>query len=231
MKAGLSFIIVLTLLAGPAAGAVLPKPGAGDPRIQVVEFDPEEVVTLKVALGYSLTVELAADEKIETVSVGNSAVWQVTANHNADRLFIKPMQGAVDTNMTVTTGERVYNFDLKSAPIFDGKLPYLVRFAYDPLRGSPLEPSDKPRSTYHLGGARRLKPMSISDDGKATFISWGPNGAIPAIFIVDDQGRESLINGAMRGDRYVVDGIGAKFIFRLGDEEAFAVRRLQRGGK
>ena len=223
-------LIASLLSTAPVLAEIAPRPGLVDPRIQVVDYDPDQVVALTVAFGYSLTVELASDERVETVTLGNSAVWQVTANHNGDHLFIKPMQGAVDTNLTVLTDERVYNFLLRPAANPEPNLGYLLRFNYAPTP-TVQAPVAGPHSTYHLGGSRRLRPLSISDDGKATFIVWGADAPTPAIFIINDKGLESLINGAMRGDRYVIDNIGPKFVFRLGDEEAYAIRRLVKGAK
>ena len=40
--------------------------------------------------------------------------WQVSVNKEGDRLFLKPAQPDVSTNMTVVTSVRVYNFDLAS---------------------------------------------------------------------------------------------------------------------
>jgi type IV secretion system protein VirB9 len=221
--------LAATLLAwSPASSEVAPKPGQVDPRLQVVDYDPDQIVALKVAFGYSLTVELAPDERIETVTLGNSAVWQVTANHDADHLFIKPMQGAVDTNLTVLTDERTYNFILKPVAFADPTIGYFLRFNYGPTPTASSSPTG-PHSVYRLGGAKRLRPLSISDDGRSTSLVWGADAPTPAIFIVNDRGQESLINGAMQGDRYVIDGVGEKLVFRLGDEEAFAIRRVLKG--
>ena len=56
---------------------------------------------LRTAPGYALTIEFSPDERIETVAMGTTAQWQVTANKRADHLFVKQEQGAVDTNLTV----------------------------------------------------------------------------------------------------------------------------------
>ena len=65
------------LLATPAL-AVVPRPGPGDPRIHVVDYDPEAVVELRVALGYQLSVEFDQGERIENVAIGDSLGWQAT---------------------------------------------------------------------------------------------------------------------------------------------------------
>ncbi|MCH3781278.1 TrbG/VirB9 family P-type conjugative transfer protein, partial [Campylobacter jejuni] len=78
-----------------------------DPRLRTVEYQPEQIVRLEVATGYQLSVEFAPDEKIETVAVGDSGAWLVTANQRGTHLFIKPTSGDADSNMTVITDTRV----------------------------------------------------------------------------------------------------------------------------
>jgi type IV secretion system protein VirB9 len=213
-------------VAGSASAAIVPKPGAGDPRVQTIDYDAEQIVTLRVALGYALTLEFSPDERIENVAVGNSAVWQVTPNKGADHLFVKPMQGAVDTDMTVITDARSYNFELKAAPGPDPNMAFMVRILY-PVAATVAEATPQPQvSTYRFSGSRGLQPAEMSDDGRSTYMTWGPKTAIPAVFIIDAQGRDALVNGAVRGGRFVVDQIANQFIFRLGDQEARAYRHV-----
>ncbi|HZF95144.1 MAG TPA: TrbG/VirB9 family P-type conjugative transfer protein, partial [Allosphingosinicella sp.] len=96
----LALALVLAFAALPAAAQVRPQPGAGDRRLQTIDYAADQVVILEVAAGYMLTVELAPDEQIENVALGDSGAWQVTANRRGDRLFIKPLQGGISTNMT-----------------------------------------------------------------------------------------------------------------------------------
>ncbi len=218
--------VALALVATPAVSAVTPKPGGGDPRIQTIEYDPHQVVTLRVPLGYALTLEFAADERIENVVVGNSAVWQVIPNKAADHLFVKPMQSGLDTNMTVITSGRIYYFDMKPLPSADPNAAFAVRFIYPTSPSLPPAVAKVEASSYRLTGSRALKPMTMSDDGRSTSMIWPAKTAIPAVFVIDAQGREALVNGEMRDGRYVVDQIADQFIFRIGGEEARANRRI-----
>lgn len=227
----LGTIIVLTVTAGtPARAVVTPTPGLKDPRIQTVDYDPDEVVALRVALGYAVAVEFSSDERIENVALGNSAVWQAVANHRADRLFIKPMQGATNTNLTVITDSREYNFDLTAIAAPDAATPISLRFLY-PLYLDPPVPQDMPRSYFRFTGATSLHPLSMFETGSATFLEWRNDGQIPAIFMINDQGDEVLINGAMRDGKYVIDLVADRFVFRLGDQKATAARVIEKGRK
>jgi type IV secretion system protein VirB9 len=230
-------IAACTILAAFSARAeITPQSGPGDPHIQTVQFDAQEVVMLKVALGYALTVEFSPDERIDAVSVGNSGVWQVTSDKEASRLFIKPMQGSVDTNMTVITDTRIYSFDLKYWPSPDLSTPYIVRFTYPAapqpaIEGLAKENGAKPPSivvTYRFSGSSRLKPTSMSDDGHSTFIVWPEKSPIPAVSIIEETGKQVLANGAVRDGRLVIGEVAEKFIFRFDGETAVETRHAKK---
>lgn len=227
----LAMIAVLSVAVGaPAQASVTPTPGVKDPRIQTVDYDPDEVVILRVALGYAVAVEFSSDERIENVALGNSAVWQAVANHRADRLFIKPMQGATNTNLTVITDSREYNFDLTAIPTPDAATPISLRFVY-PVYLDQSAPQDTPRSDFRFTGATSLRPLSMYENGSATFVEWRSEGQVPAVFMINDQGAEVLINGAMRDGKYVIDLVADRFVFRLGNQKATATRVIEKGRK
>jgi type IV secretion system protein VirB9 len=215
-------------IAGSANGAVTPQPGPGDPHIQSVEYDAQQVVVLRLAFNYALTIEFSPDERIENVAVGNSAVWQVTADKSADRLFVKPMQTSGDTDMTVVTDTRIYTFELQTAPSPDASMAYVVRFHYPAAPGAALAANPIPlASVYRFEGARELRPLSMSDDGRSTMITWAAKTPYPAVLIVAD-GKETLANGTVRDGRLVIDDIADRFIFRAGGRTAFATRHVVR---
>lgn len=223
-------LAILVLALGLAAlddahAAVNPAPGAGDPHIQTVAFDERQVVILRVALGYELTLEFSADERIENVALGNSGVWQVTPNKSADHLFIKPIQGATPTNMTVITGSRTYSFELTPLTSPDPSMAYVVRFIYPPGPGTPEHLPPAPPATYRFSGTRALRPIEMGDDGQFTTIGWAPGAPIPAVYAIGADDKEALVNGQMRDGRLVVNQIAKAFVFRLGRDQARATRR------
>lgn len=217
---------LLFAAAPPAAFAqVKPKPGAGDPRIQFVDFAPDQVVLIQGATGYQVTVELSADEQVENVAVGDSGAWQVTANHRGDHLFVKAIQGGVATNMTVVTSVRLYNFDLEPLAAAGSDMAYTIRFRYPNAGTGPDDsPSAAGNGRYRLGGDKSLRPSEISDDGKHTYIRWPRDRALPAVYAVSDTGQEMLVNGMMRDDIFIVDSVTQKLVFRIDKAVATATR-------
>jgi len=220
---------LLLCVAVPAAAQVRPQPGDGNSHLQSVDYSPGEVVQLYGAPGYEMTVELSPDEQVQNVAVGDPTAWQVNVDHGGDHLFLKPTAGNVATNMTVITSVRVYNFDLVALSEPASDMPYTVHFRYPAPAQQSSAYVDVSRvrrslSSYKLSGDRWLRPDSISDDGDHVYISWSREKPIPAVYSVDNSGQETLTNGAMRDDIYVVDGVPRALDFRIDNRTARAVR-------
>ena len=227
MKALLAF---LALIASPLAAQIRPQASAGgDPRVQTVEYRPDQVVSLEVAPGYQLMLEFAPDERIESVAVGDSAAWQVTPNRNGDRVFVKPLQ-SLPSNLTVVTSARLYAFEL--SPLFgpSADMAYVVRFTYPTAETGTADAGPAAlEGRYRLSGARALRPSRISDDGRHTYIEWPRDRALPAVYALDERGQEALVNGMMRDDLFVIDAVVPRLVFRIDRDVARAERVAESG--
>ncbi len=222
------FVFCAALMLGSSARAeVIPQPSPGDPRVQTVDYDANQVVRLGLQTGFTLALEFAPDERIENVAIGESAGWQVTPNKRADHLFIKPLQDAMDTNLIVLTDTRRYSFLLSTGMVV-GVSPYIVRFRYAGIDMAPPTVVSDTEASYRVRGAKELVPQAMSDDGVATTIRWSADAAVPAIYAVDSQGKEALVNGAMRDGAFVVDAIAPLFVFRSGKRKAIATREVRK---
>lgn len=220
-------LLALTLSAPPAVAQIRPQPGSGDPHIRTVDFAPDQVVLLEGAPGYQITLELSPDEQVESVAVGDSGAWSVTANRAGDHLFVKALADGVSTNMTVITSARLYNFELAPAASA-ADMAYAVRFRYP---AAPPSPSDIAATAagegrYRLGGDKDLRPSEISDDGSHTYIRWPRDRALPAVYALGDTEQEMLVNGMMREDDvFVIASVWRKLIFRIDKHVAHAIRQ------
>jgi type IV secretion system protein VirB9 len=227
----ISAFAFLLACASAAQGQLRPQPGSGSPHLQFVDYGPDQVVSLQAAPGYQVTVELAPDERIENVAVGDSGAWQVTANHRGDRLFIKAVQPGITTNMVVVTDARVYSFDL--VPLFSAQadMAYIVRFRYPsdkPSVSGPLTTAEIELGRYRVRGSDTLKPNTIHDDGVHTYIDWPADQPLPAIYAMNAQGQEMLVNGNMRDGVMVLDSVQPNLVFRIDGKRATATR-MKRG--
>ena len=218
----LAMLLALSLSAGQSNEAS----ASADPRVQLVTYNPGQVVTLNVDDGFAAVVELGSDERVDSVVVGNSAVWQVTASKRGDHVVVKPLIGAAPTDMVVITAARRYVFLLQ--PGNDGgQAPFLLRFIYPQTKPIALVASVA-QATFRLRGDKALFPASMHDDGRRTIINWQQSTALPAIFAVELDGREAIVNGRMVGSEYIVERIAQRFVFRSGKERATATRRKVR---
>ena len=218
------FAAVLALTAAPAL-AVEPHPGSGDPRISEVLYDPGDVVELHGVLGYQLSVEFDPAEHIENVAIGDSLGWQVTPNRKANLLFLKPMARRPDTNMTVVTNLRRYNFQLSVRDhLAKRAVPYSVRFFYPQAAlavvtppAPPTPPVDRNHAYTYEGSAKAL-PTQMFDDGQSTYFAFGRDDDLPAIYAVDPDGGEAVVNSHMQAGYIVVDRIAPGFVLRRGSD-------------
>ncbi len=226
-----SVVLALALVATPCLAEITPSPGPGDPHIQSVVYDPDQVVALRVAAGYALTIEFSAEERIENVSIGDGSSWQVVPNKRADRLFIKSLGNSPKTNLTVITDVRRYNFTLYGTSADDPTFPYSVAFQYTAVTQAPQTLLAAEPVTYRLRGDRSLWPTAMSDDGQFTSIIWPDGDTIPAIYLVNARGKEALVNGIVRNGAYVIEGVAARVNFRLGKASASAIRQASTVGR
>lgn len=220
-----NLLIALAVATAPLAHAAdTPRPGVLDPRIQTVEYDPDQVVVLRGTLGYQFMLEFSPDERIETVSIGDSIGWQVTPNRKANVLFIKPIEASAGTNLTVLSDQRRYAFELRVAPRSSrAPILYVARMVYpqpavvEVLPDPPPEgPPTVANAAYVISGSTDSRPLRVFDDGQQTFFEWSADSAVPAIFAVSASGSESLVNSAVRGPYTVVEQLAAKFMLRNG---------------
>jgi type IV secretion system protein VirB9 len=225
-----ALLLVSCLLAVPATAQVRPQAGPGDPRLQTVAYDANQVVELAVGTGYQLTIELAPDEHIEDVAVGDSSAWQVSADKRGDHLFIKDL-APVSTDMIVLTDARRYAFDLIPSSGTGGA--YLLHFTYQgsAASGADAQASAEPVMVrYFMSGSKLLRPTQILEDGIHTYLTFPADQPLPAVFMLDRLGHETLINGAMRDGKYVIDAIASELIFKLDKDQATAKRIVEKDG-
>ena len=214
----------MALLAVPAIAQVNPQPGNGDPRIQTVQFDPAQIIRLSVAPGLQTIVELAPGEIIQTIGVGDSVAWQVSASKRGDFFFVKNVGANAVTNMSVVTAARVYNFELTGAGGYGDVSPYHVRVIYPAKASVAAAVEMETAFEYRLTGSKAIRPSDVYQEGMQTILEWPDDAALPAIFTVEN-GDEAIVNGEMQEGRFVIAGTPAKLVFRLDQKTAYATRK------
>jgi type IV secretion system protein VirB9 len=217
---------------------------AQDPRIQIIPYETDKVISFYGCTTIQTMISFDADERIENVAVGDSQLWQVTPNKKADLLFVKALTSNGPSNMTVVTNRHHYIFELKNASNSDcksGRTAYELRFSYpqreitveQALSGDALLPMpEKRNSAYTYLGDVGLVPLRVFDDGVSTYMLWAEGVPTPAVFAKGVDGAESLVNFSNVGDYFVVGQLAPAFSLRLGTRsvvlynDAYAVKGL-----
>jgi type IV secretion system protein VirB9 len=233
------FLTLALMLAVPAR--------ADDTRLRTLIYDEGAVVLVEGRVKVQTTLRFAPDEVIENVAIGDSAAWQVQPNKAQTLLFVKPLEPAARTNMTVVTDKRTYLFDLVAAP--KNAALYVLQFRYpelekaaeearlaalaeaealaakaaaEPVRdaaGAPTDPAQL-NFAWATGGAADLLPLRAFDDGQAVFLTWPEGVAVPAILVTNADGAEGPVNFTVRGTTIVIDGVPPQLILRSGKTSA-----------
>lgn len=213
---------------------------ARDPRIRIIDYDPDQIFSIVGHTGYQMTIEFEPDEKIETVGIGDSSGWQVTPNGNATLLFVKPMGVVAATNMALVTNKRRYNLELSSrsgSKVRKEAITHVIRFRLPAPVALPVTntehvltavPEQLWNRNYRFDGSSTLVPEEIFDDGSHTFIRFADSIETPAIFAVSGAEDENLVNSNLRGKFVMIDRVAAQIVLRHGKlvtrlyNEAFA---------
>jgi type IV secretion system protein VirB9 len=124
------FLILAIILSIGNSYADIPL--ATDRRIKTYVYNANEVYLLLIRSGFQSSVEFERGEEIKTLSLGDAYSWNITPVGN--RMFIKPLENDIRTNMTVITNKRTYQFDVVSQNGDDDNMnediSYVVRFYY-----------------------------------------------------------------------------------------------------
>lgn len=207
------------------------KPMVLDSRIKTYIYTENEVFRLVVHYGYQTSIEFAENEEIQTISAGNNYAWQIVPVGR--RLFIKPLEENVATNMTILTNKRAYHFDVESrlfSQNMDEELVYVVRFFYPdtdldsvrpqfqtPQASADAVPAIKPLNfNYTYDGLDAIAPVKIFDDGTNTFFKFVDDGrSLPIFSITTENGTENL-QPRVRGEYVVVNAIAPEIKLNFG---------------
>jgi type IV secretion system protein VirB9 len=222
-------VLLLLLDAMSARAEMIPARGAVDSRIRVAVYSSQEVYRLHGYVGYQIDLQFEPGETFVGLGAGDVEGLSFVSQDN--HLFIKPKAARVSTNLTVLTTRRPYQFDYtvsaQSPDPGTADVIYSLRFSYTPAAKSGADglldklldgPDDhRPRNIdYWYCGSRAVKPVAASDDGVHTRLRFGGKSEQPAIFVLNDDGSESLLNFSMDDGDVVLHRVVRQLIVRRG---------------
>ncbi len=224
--------LVLSLAISAAAGsAQAPGPLAFDQRVETIAWSQNAQLPLRTTIGGSLTLIFSPGEAVQSVLVGDPGAVEVRVAPQADSLVLLTQRKPANDLIEVHTQLRDYRFRLAVGPAND--VAYAVRFSIGPAGQKPPAETLPPLTAtmrYGIKGEPNLRPVRVSDDGARTYIEWGAEQALPAVFAINALGEEETVDCYMRGGVMVIDRIFPRLIFRIGKHNAQAQRLPATGG-
>ena len=171
---------VWVLLQCCAFEAFADRPVTVDSRIKVFVYNEYEVFALTFHYGHHGHIDFGKGEVIKSITLGYGVGWDI--NPSGSRLFVKPNERNLHTNMTVITNKRSYEFDIFSRDpdeqeAADEDLVYVAKFYY-------------PDSDEMMRGAVSVMAGGQSSEGALGPVSKGSAGSI------NSQSRSPGSNGA-----------------------------------
>ncbi len=256
MKSSL-FCILLFVLITPALtrSEMVPNKGKYDARVRIVNYNPENVIKILTFYGVSTHIQFGDGEDVKYFAAGDDKAWRIVSKEN--NLFIKPTSEKADTNVTVITKKRTYQFALvvDKKSIRDEKawssqnLIYSLSFRYPQEEAAKtLEEEkrakekaayleiqaklkakkydEKANFNYWVAGSEEISPTTAYDNGSFIFLTFSNNRDMPAIYSVDENEKEALINtNVINGNTIVVQRMVKKLMLRKGPSVAAVVNR------
>jgi type IV secretion system protein VirB9 len=250
-------LAVAIALVSPAAWALdEPTSSPFDNRIQYVNYNDGDVVLVRAVAGLGLRIVLHPGERIVGVASGFSQGWEF--NDKGHILYLKPKSigggdsgqeamspepGKWDTNVMVTTDQRMYDFDLRllrgdnsGAPPKGQPVAYRVQFRYPAevkqqeavqaskeaarARLDALPPPVNWDYSMQIGDAAEgIAPSMAYDDGRFTYLRFPNNREFPTAFLVASDGSESIVNSHIDPrvpDMLVLHRVSPALVLRLG---------------
>lgn len=209
------------------------RPVGGDSRIKIISYKPNTVFKFVGHYEYQSIIEFSPDETIDTITMGTPTPWQIIPSGN--RIFIKPVDDDATTNMTVITNKRMYFFEMHAEEvknITDSNLSFVVKFVYPEQYqanavqqtassyGPDLTKPELYNFDYTISGdAKTIEPLQVFDDGRFTYIKFRDvNAEIPAVFRVNSDNTEAIINFRFQAGYVIVEQVAERFTLRSGTD-------------
>jgi len=217
------------LVASPVHAETVPTRGFADERIRTAAYDANQVYRIQGYVGFEIDLQFEQGESFVGIGAGDIDALSFVSQEN--HLFIKPKAAHVNTNLTVITSRRPYQFAYIASPlrsdVSDSDVIFAIHFSYAPNNQDAIADgvnrmfqqsgSERARNfDYWYCGSPTIQPTAASDDGIHTRLRFAAKSEQPAIFVQNDDGSESLLNFSMEAGDVIIHRVVRQLIIRRG---------------
>ncbi|MCK5910848.1 MAG: P-type conjugative transfer protein TrbG [Caulobacter sp.] len=221
--------------------------------MQVFSYAPGRVFEVWTAPLRVTTLTLGPGETVTAKAAGDTVRWQIGETTSGAgpsqraHVLIKPLERNLETNLVLTTNQRVYLIQLKSGPpeTFNAAVawdlgalaqPTSAAAAAERVADALVTPSGPLDARYRIapqGRRPKWSPTAVMSDGVRTFITFPPELQIdeaPALFVIAADGEAQMVNYRQQGGLMVVDRVFDRAELRLGGKRGQVVRITRLAG-
>lgn len=239
--------LFLAASSSTALALEIPRSASQDSRVRFVDYQPYNITRIVGSLRSSVQVEFSADEEIAHVALGNSVAWEVAPAGNILFLKPRENQPVTNISVVTTRRDgstRSYQMELtvRDGTVEVGQNTYFyVKYRYPADEAERRQQAATARAVaaqakeadnvlalheaygprnwrYSAQGSQALEPETVYDNGKVTTFAFVGNQEMPAIYIQNSDGSESLVPKSVDGNLVLVHAISRKFILRRGGD-------------
>jgi len=237
------------------ASASAPTPGAYVNAALYYDFEPGRLYTVNTSPRFLTAITLRPGEKLISKAAGDTVRWvlgetvQGTGPGQQVIVFVKPVRGALRTNIILTTDQRTYLLDAVSQEGDTYTSVIAWNYPQEQMREEQAARATAAQSVVaetaidhlnfdysvkavHARHAPRWQPLRVFDDGLKTYIQFPANlGAseAPPLFLIGPKDQAQLVNYRLLGGYYVVDRLIDVAELRLGEKPQTVVRITRTG--
>lgn len=239
--------LVAVLPPATAHALEVPRGADGDSRVRFVNYQPYDITRIVGSLRSSVQVEFSPDEEIAHVALGNTVAWEIAPAGNILFLKARENQPITNISVVTTRrdgSKRSYQMELmvRDGSVEAGQNTYFyVKYRYpadeaaqkrlaSAVRAEAAKAGEAdnvlgiheqygPRNwRYAAQGSAAIEPQAVYDNGKITTFAFSGNQEMPAIYIENSDGAETLVPKSVTGDLVLVHAVSRKFILRRGSD-------------
>ncbi len=246
MKKLMVVFLMFSFFSTPLFAEITPDYGQYDPRVRVVDYNKGDVTKIVTYFGVSTHIEFSESEVILDIAPGDPNQWEIIPR--TSNLFIRPIGDFPDTNLTIITNKRTYQFALFVAERSkkdktawqNANLIFSLVFRYkeeeldlakEEINKQKVKDALKKKSVeysnidYWLSGSEEISPTKAKDNGRFIELTFSNNRDMPAIYSVNEDGVESLINTHVEGNKIIIQRMIPFIRLRIGDYVACIINR------
>ena len=246
-------------LSRPRGGVNGPYRTPDDASLVIYDYDKDYTYPIHTLANQETHIQLADDEKVIGVYMSDTKRWILHTAVTRQDVMIEPRQAGLRNPTTIITTQRRYELEIRSSDagefyhrvswhyvdedaVAPGGQPsaFGVEYARSGSTGSgssgatvngPRVDLTRANFNYRVSGNAPFTPTMVFDDGRFTYFQLAHNVELPAVFVLDRDGKAEIANFIPIGnDFYEVQQMTTYGVLLKRDKDEVRIFNTNRNG-